>query len=61
MQTGATAMSYSLGFYRFLDGEPAEPVRGHLPEGLESDAVFVPEITLEVFERVAGPFSPSLT
>ncbi|MFD8932053.1 hypothetical protein [Streptomyces mirabilis] len=54
-------MSYSLGFYRFLDGEPAEPVRGHLPEGLESDAVFVPEITLEVFERVAGPFSPSLT
>ncbi|MFB7441445.1 hypothetical protein [Streptomyces mirabilis] len=38
-----------------------EDMRGHLPEGLESDAVFVPEITLEVFERVAGPFSPPLT
>ncbi|MGW1755845.1 hypothetical protein [Streptomyces mirabilis] len=38
-----------------------EDMRGHLPGGLESDAVFVPEITLEVFERAAGPFSPPLT
>lgn len=38
-----------------------EDMRGHLPEGLESDAVFVPEITLEVCERAAGPFSHPLT
>ncbi|MGW1213537.1 hypothetical protein ACWD5F_28355 [Streptomyces sp. NPDC002499] len=34
-----------------------EEMRGHLPEGMEGDSVFVPAITLEAFERVAGPFN----
>ncbi|MCQ4202960.1 hypothetical protein M4J06_000259 [Streptomyces coelicoflavus] len=34
-----------------------EEIRGHLPEGMEDDAVLVPEVTLAVFERVAGPFA----
>jgi hypothetical protein len=38
-----------------------EDMRPHLPQGLEEDAVFVPEITLDVFERVAGPFQYPLT
>ncbi|MET9535029.1 hypothetical protein ABZY02_31450 [Streptomyces sp. NPDC006649] len=31
-----------------------EDVRAQLPEGMESDSVFVQEITLEAFESVAG-------
>ncbi|WP_217252299.1 hypothetical protein [Streptomyces sp. AC602_WCS936] len=38
-----------------------EEMRGHLPEGMEHDAVFVPEITLAAFERAAGPFTHPLT
>jgi hypothetical protein len=38
-----------------------EGMRAHLPEGMEDDAVFVPEITLEAFEGVAGPFRCPLT
>ncbi|MEU2154173.1 hypothetical protein ABZ532_03945 [Streptomyces sp. NPDC019396] len=38
-----------------------EDMRAHLPEGMEDDSVFVPEITLEAFERAAGPFKHSLT
>lgn len=38
-----------------------EDMRAHLPEGMENDSVFVPQITLEVFERVAGPFTYPLT
>ncbi len=38
-----------------------EDMRAHLPEGMESDSVFVPEITLQAFERVAGPFRHPLT
>ncbi|MGI5377541.1 hypothetical protein ACQEV2_25525 [Streptomyces sp. CA-251387] len=38
-----------------------EDMRAHLPEGMENDSVFVPEINLEVFERVAGPFVYPLT
>ncbi|MFE9023171.1 hypothetical protein ACFYNL_32010 [Streptomyces sp. NPDC007808] len=38
-----------------------EDMRAHLPEGMESDSVFVPEITLEAFERIAGPFRHPLT
>lgn len=34
-----------------------EAMRAHLPEGMENESVFVPEITREVFERVAGPFN----
>lgn len=37
-----------------------EDMRPHLPEGMEEDSVFVSEITLEAFERVAGPFKHSL-
>ncbi|MFE0099838.1 hypothetical protein [Streptomyces sp. NPDC059009] len=37
-----------------------EDMRPHLPEGMEGDSVFVPEITIEAFERVAGPFTPPL-
>jgi hypothetical protein len=38
-----------------------EDMRAHLPEGMENDSVFVPEITLEAFEKVAGPFTHPLT
>lgn len=38
-----------------------EDMRAHLPEGMENDSVFVPEITLEAFESVAGPFTHPLT
>ncbi|MFR9799457.1 hypothetical protein ACL02U_26725 [Streptomyces sp. MS06] len=38
-----------------------EDMRAHLPEGMENDSEFVPEITLEAFERVAGPFTHPLT
>ncbi|MEV5338475.1 hypothetical protein AB0K93_08305 [Streptomyces sp. NPDC052676] len=38
-----------------------EGMRAHLPEGMEDDAVFVPEITLDAFESVAGPFRYPLT
>ncbi|MFI1392645.1 hypothetical protein [Streptomyces griseoaurantiacus] len=38
-----------------------EDTRAHLPEGMENDSVFVPELTLEAFERVAGPFTHPLT
>ncbi|MDA4887048.1 hypothetical protein PFZ55_09105 [Streptomyces sp. MS2A] len=34
-----------------------EETRGHLPGGTEDDAVLVPEITLPVSERAAGPFT----
>ncbi|MGW3284437.1 hypothetical protein ACWDR3_07330 [Streptomyces sp. NPDC001002] len=34
-----------------------EEMRGHLPEGMEDGSVFVPAITLEAFEGVAGPFN----
>ncbi|NEB15438.1 MULTISPECIES: hypothetical protein [Streptomyces] len=37
-----------------------EETRGHLPEGMEHDAVLVPEITLAAFERAAGPFTHPL-
>jgi hypothetical protein len=37
-----------------------EDMRAHLPEGMAEDSVFVPEITLEAFERTAGPFSHPL-
>lgn len=37
-----------------------EDARNQLPEGMENDSVFVPEITLEAFERVAGPFKHPL-
>ncbi|OLZ69504.1 hypothetical protein AV521_18520 [Streptomyces sp. IMTB 2501] len=38
-----------------------EDMRAHLPEGMEGDSTFVPEITLEAFERAAGPFNHPLT
>ncbi|WP_316755409.1 hypothetical protein [Streptomyces herbicida] len=38
-----------------------ENMREHLPEGMANDSVFVPEITLEAFERVAGPFRHPLS
>ncbi|MFJ4274108.1 hypothetical protein ACIP29_26530 [Streptomyces coelicoflavus] len=38
-----------------------EETRGHLPEGMEDDAVLVPEITPAAFERAAGPFTHPLT
>lgn len=38
-----------------------EDMRTHLPDGMEDGAVFVPTITLAVFERVAGPFMDPLT
>ena len=38
-----------------------EEMRGHLPEGMEHDAVLVPEVTLAAFERAAGPFTHPLT
>ncbi|MFB7651677.1 MULTISPECIES: hypothetical protein [unclassified Streptomyces] len=38
-----------------------EEMRGHLPEGMEHDAVLVPEITLAAFESAAGPFTHPLT
>ncbi|KFG75731.1 hypothetical protein [Streptomyces mutabilis] len=38
-----------------------EEMRGHLPEGMEDDAVLVPEITLAALERAAGPFTHPLT
>ncbi|WCN01113.1 hypothetical protein [Streptomyces sp. M92] len=36
-------------------------MRGQLPEGMEHDAVLVPETTLAAFERAAGPFRHPLT
>ncbi|MFH8236385.1 MULTISPECIES: hypothetical protein [unclassified Streptomyces] len=38
-----------------------EEMRGHLPEGMEHDAVLVAEVTLAAFERAAGPFTHPLT
>ncbi|MGC9377599.1 hypothetical protein [Streptomyces sp. MH13] len=38
-----------------------EDMRAHLPEGMERDSSFVPAITLEAIERVAGPFMDPLT
>jgi hypothetical protein len=38
-----------------------EDMRAHLPEGMADDSVFVPELTLEAFESVAGPFRYPLT
>ncbi|MGC9437594.1 hypothetical protein [Streptomyces sp. WG5] len=38
-----------------------EDMRAHLPEGMERDSSFIPAITLEAIERVAGPFMDPLT
>ncbi|ATL27643.1 hypothetical protein [Streptomyces formicae] len=35
-------------------------MREHLPAGMADDSVFVPEITLETLERIAGPFTHPL-
>ncbi|MEV6795789.1 hypothetical protein AB0M87_28215 [Streptomyces sp. NPDC051320] len=38
-----------------------EDMRAHLPEGVENDSIFVPQITLEAFEMIAGPLNHPLT
>jgi hypothetical protein len=38
-----------------------EEMRSHLPKGMENHSIFVPEISLEAFERIAGPFNYPLT